>query len=451
MSIRRKLLLALLSALFLVGLAASGATWFAVHREAEQLFDYQLRQMALSLRDQTMQSPAGFFSGFDYDFIVQVWDPGGAPVYLSNQSVPLPSARDGYATLAVNGQDWRIFTLSQADKTIQVAAPVSLRRDRATAMALRILIPILAAIPLFALLIWLIIGKGLKPLEQIAGAIRKRVPSSLQPLPGAALPEEVKPMVAELNALLERLREAIETQTRFTADAAHELRTPLTALALQIQLVERAASDAERRAGLEQLKSGAKRAARLVEQMLTMARLAPEALHGTPAPVELDRLAASVMAEFEALAEAKAIELRLGRIEPACVAGHEDALQTLARSLVDNAVRYTPSGGRVSIEAWSDRDAAVLQVCDTGPGIPAEERVRVFDRFYRMPGTDSEGSGLGLAIAKQIAEAHGGEIILGAGPNDRGLRVAVRFPGPARRTNPSPAEDKTDRSPERSL
>ena len=428
MSIRRKLLVALLSALFLIGVAASGATWFAVHKEANDVFDYQLQQMALSLRDQTMQNQVEFFPGFDYDFIVQVWDPAGALVYLSNQSILLPQGGNGFETVPVNGQDWRVFTLSQADKTIQVAAPVSLRRDRAVSMALRILVPIVAAIPLFALLVFLIVGEGLKPLEEIAAAIRRRAPTSLEPLQAAKLPEEVRPMVSELNGLLERLRQAIETQKRFTADAAHELRSPLTALQLQIQLVERARSREELRDALEQLKAGARRASRLVEQMLTMARLAPEATLQEPAALDLDRLAASVVAEFEPLAEAKAIELRLGRVEPARAIGQEQALHTLAGNLVDNAIRYTLPGGRVVVEIWSDEGGAVLDVKDTGPGIPAEERQRVFDRFYRLPGSGVEGSGLGLAIVKQIADAHGAKITLGETEKDQGLKVTVRFP-----------------------
>jgi len=427
-SIRRKLLVALLSALFLIGVAASGATWFAVHKEANDVFDYQLQQMALSLRDQTMQNQVEFFPGFDYDFIVQVWDPAGALVYLSNQSILLPQGDNGFGTVPVNGRDWRVFTLSQADKTIQVAAPVSLRRDRAVSMALRILVPIVAAIPLFALLVFLIVGEGLKPLEEIAAAIRRRAPTSLEPLPDGGLPEEVRPMVSELNGLLERLREAIETQKRFTADAAHELRSPLTALQLQIQLVERARSREELRDALEQLKAGARRASRLVEQMLTMARLAPEATLEEPAALDLDRLAASVVAEFEPLAEAKAIELRLGRVEPARAIGQEQALHTLAGNLVDNAIRYTPPGGRVIVEIRSEEGGAVLDVKDTGPGIPAEARQRVFDRFYRLPGSGVEGSGLGLAIVKQIADAHRAEITLGETEIDRGLEVTVRFP-----------------------
>ena len=328
----------------------------------------------------------------------------------------------------MNGRDWRVFTLSQADKTIQVAAPVSLRRDRAVSMALRILVPIVAAIPLFALLVFLIVGEGLKPLEEIAAAIRRRAPTSLEPLPDGGLPEEVRPMVSELNGLLERLREAIETQKRFTADAAHELRSPLTALQLQIQLVERARSREELRDALEQLKAGARRASRLVEQMLTMARLAPEATLEEHAALDLDRLAASVVAEFEPLAEAKAIELRLGRVEPARAIGQEQALHTLAGNLVDNAIRYTPPGGRVIVEIRSEEGGAVLDVKDTGPGIPAEARQRVFDRFYRLPGSGVEGSGLGLAIVKQIADAHRAEITLGETEIDRGLEVTVRFP-----------------------
>jgi two-component system OmpR family sensor kinase len=422
-SIRRKLLVTLLSALVLVGVAASAATWLAVRKEADQLFDYQLRQMALSLRDQTLRGRAGFLNRFDYDFIVQVWDPGGALVYLSNYGILIPPSRNGYATVEVHGEDWRVFTLGQADKTIQVAAPVSLRNDRAVQMALRILVPILASIPLFAVLIWLVVGKELKPLEDIADAIRRRAPTSLEPIPARELPNEVQPLVTELNELLGRLREAIEAQRRFTADAAHELRSPLTALQLQIQLIERARSPEEVREALDALRAGAKRASRLVEQLLTMAQLEPDAAQEAAAEVELDRIAAAVVAELEPLAEAKGVALRLGSIEPTRITGHAPAIETLVRNLVDNALRYTPSGGRVTVEARN----GMLEVSDTGPGIAPEERARVFDRFYRVPGTAVGGSGLGLSIVKRIADAHRAEISLGDAGEGKGLRVCVRF------------------------
>jgi two-component system OmpR family sensor kinase len=297
-------------------------------------------------------------------------------------------------------------------------------------MALRILVPILASIPLLAALIWLLVGHALKPLEQIAAAIRRRAPSSLDPLPAAGLPDEALPMVTELNALLRRQREAMEAQKRFTEDAAHELRSPLTALQLQIQLAERASTPEELREALDALRSGAKRASHLVEQMLTMARLEPEAAHEAAADVALEALAAGVVAELEPLAEAKGVELRLERVAPARVIGQAQALHTLVRNLVDNAIRYTPAGGRVTLEVRTQEggSGAALEVKDTGPGIPAGERERAFDRFYRLPGAGAQGSGLGLAIVKQIADAHRAQIELSEADHGAGLRVTVRFP-----------------------
>jgi two-component system, OmpR family, sensor kinase len=180
------------------------------------------------------------------------------------------------------------------------------------------------------------------------------------------------------------------------------------------------------------LRTGARRSERLVEQMLTMARLEPEAAQQAPASVNLERIVATVAAELEPLAEAKGVELHLARLDAAPVMGNEQALFTLAGNLVDNAVRYTPPGGRVTLQTRTEEGAAVLEVKDTGPGIPAAARERVFDRFYRLPptvtGSVSEGSGLGLAIVKRIAEAHGARIELGEGEQGKGLRVTVRFP-----------------------
>lgn len=384
--------------------------------------------MALSLRDQTLAVPADFFPNIGHDFAIQVWDPSGVLVYLSGAGVLLPKAKRGYETVTVDGQDWRIFTLAEPDKTIQVAAPITVRSGRATAMALRILVPVLATIPLYGVLIWLIVGEGMRPLVQIAGAIRRRAPASLEPLPSRGLPEEVAPMVSELNALLGRLREAIEKQKRFTADAAHELRSPLTALQVQLDMLARARSPQESREALESLRAGMRRAARLIDQMLTMARLEPEAAGEAFAEVDLASLAAAAAAELEPLAEAKKIELRLERMDAAGLRGQPQALYTLVRNLMDNAIRYTPPGGKVLVSVQSQGREVLVQVDDTGPGIPAEERARVFDRFYRLPGSDAEGSGLGLAIVRQIAQVHGAEVTLSDSYGGRGLRAKVLFP-----------------------
>ena len=390
--------------------------------------------MALSLRDQTLAIPADFelFPQFGNDFAIQVWDPGGVLVYLSGAGVVLPKSHAGYDTITVDGQDWRVYAYADAARTIQVAAPITVRSGRATSMALRILIPVLATIPLYALLIWLIVGEGLKPLVQIAGAIRRRAPSSLDPLPERGLPEEVTPMVSELNGLLGRLREALDKQKRFTADAAHELRSPLTALQVQLDMVARARSPEESRAALDSLRAGMRRAGRLIEQMLTMARVDPEAAGETFGDVDLGSLATSVAAELEPLAEAKRIALTLKQLDAVKLHGQPQALRTLIRNLVDNAIRYTPTGGQVLLSIENLQGEVLLQVEDSGPGIPPEERARVFDRFYRLPGSHAEGSGLGLAIVQQVAHAHDARVTLDDSTLENahgghGLRVTVRF------------------------
>jgi signal transduction histidine kinase len=426
LSIRRHLLVALLGALLATGLAASGATWLAVRAAANELFDYHLEQMALSLVDRTLATPAQAAVPLGQDYVIQVWDASGVLVYISKSGAPLPLRSAGFSSVSFDGDEWRLFTLQTADRAIQVAAPAKLRSGRATAMALRILLPILASIPLFGALIWLVVGRGLRPLTEIAGAIGRREPASLEPLPAERLPDEVAPMVTELNALLGRLRQALERHKRFTADAAHELRSPLTALQVQLDRLARARSADESREALDALRAGMKRAARLVEQMLTMARLEPQA--AARSPVALDELVAEVAGELEPLAEAGRIQLHLERLEHATVEGDRQGLYALVRNLLDNAIRYTPAGGAVRLAAFGERGNALLVVEDTGPGIPAADRARVFDRFFRLPGSRAEGSGLGLAIVRQVADAHGAAIELGEGAGGKGLRVTVRFP-----------------------
>jgi two-component system OmpR family sensor kinase len=427
LAIRRQLLVALLLALLATGLGASGATWLAVRKAANDLFDHHLEQMALSLADQTLATPAQAAVPLGQDYVVQVWDATGVLVYISRTGAPLPLLRGGFGSVSLEGDEWRVFTLHTPHRAIQVAAPADLRSGRATAVALRTLLPILASIPLYGFLIWLIVGHGLRPLTEIAGAIRRRDPASLDPLPERPLPEEVAPMVSELNALLARLREALDKQKRFTADAAHELRSPLTALHVQLDMLSRARSPEDTREALAGLRAGVKRAARLVEQLLTMARLEPQG-DAKPEAVALDQLVAEVAAELEPLAVARKVELRLERVERATVSGEPRGLHALVRNLVDNAIRYTPAGGVVRLAAFGEKGSVLLIVEDTGPGIPAAERARVFDRFFRLPGAAAEGSGLGLAIVRQVADAYGAIIELGEGEGGKGLRVAVRFP-----------------------
>jgi two-component system OmpR family sensor kinase len=426
------LIVALLGAVLAAGVIASAATYYNARAEIGELLDEEMRQVALSLRDHAVLDVSRLRRADDdagQRVVVQIWDPRGVAVYLSNAATPLPLARTpGFATITHEGRQWRMFVARSGPQTIQVAQSTAVRTELAATAALRLLVPILAVLPLLAALVWLILDRGLAPLARVARAVRARSPTSLDPLPAERLPGEVRPLVDALNGLLARLGEAFTVQRRFAADAAHELRTPLTALALQIQLAERAQTDAERATAFARLKEGVKRATRLVQQLLTMARLEPEAAEKPFAAVSLDALAQSVVADLGPVAAARPVTLALTRVDPVAVTGNEDTLRLLASNLVDNAIRYAPAGGRVEVRVFRRDGDAVLEVADDGPGIPAEERARVFDRFYRVAGTDAPGSGLGLAIVKQVAELHHGRIELADGRDGRGLTARALLP-----------------------
>lgn len=434
-SIRRALLVWLLLGLLFGVAAAAVGIYLRAREEANALFDYQLREMAASLSGAPFaDAPAGL-SGVDNGddaLVVQIWDRNGVQLYLSQPQRTLPQyAQLGFTNLRTDSGEWRVFSVLAGNQVVQVAQPMRPRRELAASMALRTIAPLLAVIPLLALLIWFIIARGLQPLERVAAAVARRSPSLLEPLSERGLPAEVEPLVHALNGLLERLGKALSAQRSFIADAAHELRTPLTAVHLQAQLAERAATEGARRQALAELKSGLARATRLSEQLLTLAREEPGVAERTPVDVDLSELAREVIGELAPFAEARQIDLGLSSGWAAPLQGDPDALRALVSNLIDNALRYTPSGGRVDVGIATEGTSVVLTVRDTGPGIAPADRARIFDRFYRgQPGAASAsapGSGLGLAIVKSVAERHGATVELGDGLDGRGLGVAVRF------------------------
>jgi signal transduction histidine kinase len=258
--------------------------------------------------------------------------------------------------------------------------------------------------------------------------VARRSPESLDPIEGQGVPEEIRPLIASLNGLLARLAAALSQQRQFIADAAHELRTPLTALRLQLQLAQRAKSEAEREQALATLGEGIARATHVVEQLLAMARQDPAAQAVEHKPVDLDALAAEVVEAARPLADAKGLELRFGAgLGGEALAGDRVALRALIENLVDNAVRYTPAGA-ITVRTYRDGASVVFEVEDSGPGIPAAERERVFDRFYRGGSAAEGGSGLGLSIVQRIAERHGGRVELADPASGRGLVVRTFFP-----------------------
>jgi two-component system OmpR family sensor kinase len=232
--------------------------------------------------------------------------------------------------------------------------------------------------------------------------------------------------VGALNRLLARLSKSIAAQQAFIGDAAHELRTPLTALRLQAQLVARARDDEKRESAAEVLVAGIDRATHLVEQLLTLARSEPDTVSRTFVPVRLDGLVLDVVAQHAGTAYARGIDLGVRDVGPLSVSGDADDLRILLRNLISNAIRYTPVGGRIDVSVTARDGDPVIEVDDSGPGIPGDERERVLDRFYRRPGGDSQGSGLGLSIVKAIAERHGAAVNLSEAPGG-GLAVRIVF------------------------
>ena len=428
-SIRVRLLLSLLAMLAVAAVVLAAVTYRNVLAETEAIFDYQLRQMALTLRDQGEIAPdqASALADDQLDFVVQIWTVDGRSIYASRNHAALPArALLGLADVTVGGQVWRTFSVATRDKVIQIAQPVQIRERLAASAALRSVLPLLLLAPLLALVAWWLAARTLSPLQRVAAGVRARDEQSLDPLPTSGLPDEVAPIVQALNALLQRLGESLDNQRAFVADAAHELRSPLTALKLQLQLLRRAGDDGARAAAVDGLAAGIERAARLVEQLLTLARAEPGAPPGATERVDLAEIARQALADAHALARARATELVLDASEPVFVAGERNALAALVRNLVDNAVRYSAPAARVEVHVWADADAACLQVDDNGPGIPAAERARVFDRFYRRAANGGEGTGLGLAIVRSVAEHHGAEPTLSDSPLG-GLRVTLRF------------------------
>jgi two-component system OmpR family sensor kinase len=432
-SLRTRLLVWLLGGVVLVGVAGGLIVYRNALAEADAFFDYHLKETALILRDQPVEylPPSIPSNSAVYDFVVQVWTLDGELVYESRPHAALPNfATIGFATVSTASGKWRVYGTESLTKVVQIAQPMSVRRQGAAQLALRTLAPFALLMPVLGLLVWLGVGRSLQPLQRLARAVKARRVNALEPLSDEKLPEEVLPLVGSLNDLLGRLTAALDRERAFMADAAHELRTPLTALHLQLGALSRAATEPERADAMSKLSEGVQRAIRLVEQMLALARQEPRA-EPVRTRLALDELAREVVAELVPLADARHIDLGMSEAQAVFIRGERDAVATLIRNLVDNAVRYIPEGGRVDVSvehSGSMPGQGVIRVVDNGPGIAPEERERVFDRFYRKPGTRAAGSGLGLAIVKAIASAHGATVELGAGAEGRGLAVEVAFP-----------------------
>lgn len=451
LSLQKRVLAAVLGLVLLIWLLISAAIWLDARHELDELLDAHLAQAAALL---VMQQQGGELERDDGapdaaslhryapKVAFQVFHEGRLALRSSNAPAsPMLALRDigrraGFHTVSLAGQRWRVFASRGAEQDVQVFVGEQLdaRADILLAVLRGALWPMLLGLPILALLLIWAIRRGLAPLRELGQSLSQRSPLSLQPLALRDAPSELTPPVQALNALFERIATLLDAERRFTADAAHELRTPIAAIRAQAQVALGERDDARRGHALAATLQGCDRANRLVEQMLTLARLEAEQLP-MGACVDMATLTRRVLAELAPEALARQQDLSLSAPERCPVSGSETLLAVLVRNLVDNALRYSPVGSRIEVALSVHGDTLRLRVSDSGPGLSEPDLARLGERFFRVLGTGAAGSGLGWSIVQRIAAAHGARLHCTRSASLGGLEVEVDLPqaadGPA--------------------
>jgi two-component system, OmpR family, sensor kinase len=439
-SLRGNLLVLLLAGTSIVWLGIAAATFLDARKHTARIFDAQLIEYSEVLTavagHEVHELPPGSATPdvhheFGQACTYQVFSLTGELLLRSHAAPEEPlSRKDGFSDVESGGTRWRAFR--QIDPENRIVVVVAHQRDEREALvrdaALRLLVPIAFGLPLIGMALWFAVSRAVSPLERLADEVRGRGLDRLTPLAGANAPREVEPLVDALNQLFERLERSFENERRFTGDAAHELRTPLAALKTHAEVALTTASDERRRRSLQQVVDGVDRASRLVEQLLTLARL--DSAHAVyDIPVDLAEVTLEALEPLSILGRDRHVTLHFDAPPvPALVRGEASTLQALVRNLVENALRHAPLGGVVRVRIAPESGGIGLEVEDSGAGVPQELRVRIFDRHFRAPGSSGGAAGLGLSIAQRVVELHGGRIEAGESAELGGLRVSVWLP-----------------------
>lgn len=439
-SVRRQLLILLLSAVSGAWVVAASVSFRDARHELSEVLDAHLAQTAslISVQrdgdedDEVDTEHAPVLHRYGRRVMFQVWK-GGTVLGLHSQNAPdtpLSPIRNGFSDATIGGARWRVFsTWDAGDRVLVQVAEHSYERDElATAIARNFVVPLAIALPALAVVIWAAVGRAMRSLTHVNEAVASRTADSLTPIDIAGAPSEIGALVTNLNHLFGRVRGLIEQERHFTADAAHELRTPLAGIRAQAQVARGATEEAERARALDGVIAGCDRATHAVEQMLTLARLAPDAVSFHPVPVELRAVLKTTIGELAPIAIAKHMDVALDDGRDAFVPGDAGLLSILFRNVIDNAIRYGAPGTTVDVNMEVTAYDVRVTVSDAGPGIPAGQRANVGRRFYRAPGTQAPGSGLGLSIAQRILDLHQGAIRLDSPASATGLQVTIALP-----------------------
>ena len=432
-SIRTRLLIGLLGSVLAVQLIMYMLIYARIEDEIDDLFDGELERTALGAASPALKTfipaPSRKVENPQAEMVVSIFRSlDGAPTYQTHPLSGIPrSTPTGFSKMMLNGREWRLFASAAGGQFVVTAQPADVRDRAARRITLRSLLTSLGTLPLAALMIWMTVAYGLRPLVRITHDLRKRSHRDLLPLDVSRLPPDIAPLAESLNDLMARLAGIIANQRAFIADAAHELLTPLTALRLQAQMLARSKSPNREREAMAELQGGVARTLQLARQLLTLARHDADSEMVPKTEVDLSTLIHRVVSIHLPIATEKLLRTEVGLQESAIILGNEEALSILVSNLLDNSIKYTEREGRVLISLRPAARGAELKIEDSGPGIPVEERERVFDRFYRRRDTVVTGSGLGLAIAREIAVRHGASIVLESSELLGGLSARVLF------------------------
>lgn len=432
-SLRTQLAVRLFPLYLVVSIIAALTTYFGYGRTVRQFMDDQLLGLAQA---HAAQPPIvlGRLTPLEVQegrMLVQIFTRAGTLLATACPEAKLSLApRFGFQDVAGPRGGWRVYALPVGDHIIQTSQQTYMRSYTIRRQTLLSGLPVMLLIPISAWVLWMSICFALRPLDAAAQAAAARNEHDLRALPTEDVPCEVLPLVEAMNRLLLRLNHAFAAQRRFVQDAAHELRTPITALNLQLENLKRRVSDPEARDHVQQLEAGLSRTMRLVEQLLRLARQEAPVGGTQTQQIEVSAFARDAIAQIIPLADERDIEVGMVAASVVSITGVADDLRCVLHNLLDNAFRYTPRGGAVDISLRQEPGAAVLEIADTGPGVSPEVLPRLFDRFYRVAGTQTEGSGLGLAIAKHAAERNGWQIVLVNRTARTGLIARLVFPVP---------------------
>jgi len=439
-SIRANLVLWLVSALALGSVMLLVGTYTFVHESIGRVYDEELRQIAYAVHlreDWTEERPIRIAKP-EFVFAVRAYEPDGRVIFetwLPTLRFDGPQVRtEGFADVDTASAAWRVYTHVTPEGIVQAAQPAATRAALARSLSFRMLLPVLLFIPVLALLIAWVLRRALTPLDETSKSVARRDAARLDPLASDGVPDELVPLIDQINALMRRLADSLASQRRFVADAAHELRSPVAALALQAQIAERVEGD-DRKLAFAELQRAIERTRRMVHQLLALARLEPGEPPEPLASIDVAALVREIVGARAVEAEALDIDVGAETAGVAIVIGGREALRSLVANLLDNALRYAPRGSDVTIGVASIEGFVEITVADRGPGVPASARGLVFERFHRIAGDVTQGTGLELAIAKAVVERHHGTIELEDARVDAkfpGLLVRVRLPSAAR-------------------